>query len=150
MKVCHANDPARATAVLFGVKCKMDIKVLMQNRTDMLKTLGGDAIQFLKTRKYLEKLGLNVDISFELKPPLQEYDLVHLFHLLHTSYETYIRCLNAKRQKKPIVLTPIYWNQDEYLRAGLGFERKIFVKLHLLKTKLQNINFIILRSYAIN
>ncbi|MBA7701117.1 hypothetical protein ES703_109848 [subsurface metagenome] len=57
------------------------MKVLMQSRVNLFKNLGGDSIQILKTKEYLEKIGAMIDISTELNPNLSSYDLVHLFNL---------------------------------------------------------------------
>jgi len=97
------------------------MKVLMQNRMDMFKRPGGDGTQLLKTKEYLEKVGITVDLSLDLKPDLKKYDLVHIFHLDAVPDENYIRCLNAKKQGKPVVMSPIYWRVSEVSsRYGLA------------------------------
>jgi len=93
------------------------MRVLFQNRPDMFKVIGGDTIQLLKTKEYLEKLGVEVDISLELRPNLDKYDLVHLFNITRV-HETYIQAINAHKQNKPIVLSPIYWNKTEFLKKN--------------------------------
>ena len=97
------------------------IRVLMQNRQTMFDRPGGDSVQLLKTKEYLEKINVAVDISIDLEPDLRKYDLVHLFHLDHVPDENYIRFLNAKKQNKPVVLSPIYWRVSEVgSRRGLA------------------------------
>jgi len=91
------------------------MRVLFQNRPDMFEVIGGDTIQLLKTKEYLEKLGIDVEVSTELRPNLNEYDLVHLFNITRV-HETYIQAINAYKQNKPIVLSPIYWNTTEFLK----------------------------------
>jgi glycosyltransferase involved in cell wall biosynthesis len=88
------------------------MKILMQNRSDAQVNAGGDTIQMLKTKEYLEKLGCQVELSFDLEPRLDGYDLVHLFNVTQV-HETYLQFLNAKNQRKPVVLSPIYQNFDE-------------------------------------
>lgn len=75
---------------------------------------GGDWVQINKTKEFLEKLGIMIDISTELEPDLAGYDLVCLFNL-STADDTYAQALNAKKQGKPTVLFSIYWNTNEYL-----------------------------------
>ena len=65
----------------------------------MFKKPGGDNVQLLKTKEFLEKLDIHVDISLDLRPKLNDYDLVHLFQLDLVPDENYIRCINAKKQK---------------------------------------------------
>lgn len=79
----------------------------MQSRASLFKIPGGDTIQILKTKEYLERLGVKVDISLELNPDLKEYDIIHLFHFFRI-HETYFQSKNAKKQNKKAVLTPIY------------------------------------------
>jgi len=82
---------------------------------------GGDTIQVIKTKEYLEKLGHRVDISTELEPDVRDYNLIHLFNLTRPQ-EIYLQAKNAKRQGKKVVLSPIYVNYSEYdrnCRTGL-------------------------------
>ena len=83
------------------------MKVLMQIRKDVHKYLGGDFIQLLKTKEYLEKLGISVNISSIHHENLKPYDLIHLFNVTRIT-ETYLFLKNAKAQKKKVVLSPIY------------------------------------------
>ncbi|MEW6572170.1 MAG: glycosyltransferase [Bacillota bacterium] len=93
----------------------MDLRVLMQSRVTLFSVTGGDTIQILKTKEYLEKLGVECDISLELEPDLAGYDLVHLFNLMRPQ-EVYLQALNAKAQGKPVVLSPIYGLYTDYER----------------------------------
>ena len=79
--------------------------------------LRGDTIQIERTKTYLERLGLRVDISVESEPDLVNYDLVHLFNITR-AYETYLQYLNARRQGKPVALSPIYQDLREYNQKG--------------------------------
>jgi len=51
------------------------MKVLFQSRTTLFSVPGGDTVQLVKTAEYLRKLGVEVDISTELEPCLDVYDL---------------------------------------------------------------------------
>ena len=101
------------------------MKVLMQIRANVYSCAGGDTIQMQKTKEYLEKLGLKVDLSLELRPNLSDYDVVHLFNLTRVQ-ETYVQVKNAVDQGKPIVFSTIYWPNSEFERiAGSGIRGKL-------------------------
>lgn len=104
------------------------MRVLMQSRQNLFTLPGGDTIQLLKTKEYLEKRGVNVDISTELEPDLNKYDIVHLFNLTRVQ-ETYFQAKNAKKQNKKIILSTIYWPTDEFERKGQVGIRKIINNL---------------------
>jgi glycosyltransferase involved in cell wall biosynthesis len=87
-------------------------------RPDAVNLPGGDVVQLLKTRQYLEKFGIDVDVSSEISPNLRGYDIAHLFLLDIHFYENYARYKNATRQRKPVVLSPIYWNPAIYTASG--------------------------------
>jgi glycosyltransferase involved in cell wall biosynthesis len=95
----------------------------MQNRPDAFEVFGGDSVQTLKTAEYLKKLGVHVDISLELAPKLDDYDIVHLMNITRVTF-TYAQLMNAKKQKKKVVLSPIYWNTRKVVSAYL--QRPIF------------------------
>lgn len=84
----------------------------MQTRPDINIRGGGDFIQMSKTKEFLEKLGVDVDISTNSEENLSNYDVVHIFNT--PFFEHSYKCLsNAKSQKKPAVFSTIYWNQEE-------------------------------------
>lgn len=93
------------------------MRILMQNRIDAFRIPGGDTIQMTRTKEYLERLGVQVDISVELAPNLTSYDVVHLFNLTRI-HETYFQCMNAARANKCIVLSTIYQDLQEYESHG--------------------------------
>ncbi|MFY0483710.1 glycosyltransferase family 4 protein [Flavobacterium sp. PLA-1-15] len=95
------------------------MKVLFQTRTNLYKAPGGDMVQMLKTKEFLEKLGVQVDISLEFEPDLTGYDLVHLFNLMEPQ-DIYRQMLNAKRQNKKIALSTIYGLYTEFERKARG------------------------------
>ena len=59
---------------------------------------GWDMIDHVeKTREYLEKLGLNIDVSLELNPEVKGYDLIHIFNLQKSAVQySFQQILNAK------------------------------------------------------
>ena len=73
------------------------MKVLFQSRTNLFEAPGGDMVQMLKTKEYLEKVGIQIDISLDFEPDLSGYDLVHLFNLMEPQ-DIYRQMLNAKKQ----------------------------------------------------
>ncbi len=90
------------------------MKIIMQNRPTAFSMPGGDTIQMLKTKEFLEKNGVTVDIVLEKDPDVQGYDLVHVFNMQDTAVKhSYLQILNAKKQKKPVALSTIYWNFSE-------------------------------------
>lgn len=63
----------------------------------------------LKTAEKLRKLGVDVDTSTDLNPQLENYDLIHLMNITRVKF-TYLQLMNARKYRKKIVLSPIYWN----------------------------------------
>ena len=104
------------------------MRVLFQSRKTLFSVRGGDTVQILKTKEYLEKLGVQVDLSADLEPDLKEYDAVHLFNLTRPQ-EVYLQCKNAKKQAKTVLLSPIYILYTEYERQGREGLFKLFTKL---------------------
>jgi glycosyltransferase involved in cell wall biosynthesis len=104
----------------------------MQNRPDAFQVMGGDTIQMMKTAQYLRKLGIHVDISLELVPKLDNYDIIHLMNITRVKF-TYAQLINAKKQKKKVVLSPIYWNTRKAFSAYLKNPLLDFNCLYLLR-----------------
>ncbi|MBB5636588.1 glycosyltransferase involved in cell wall biosynthesis [Pedobacter cryoconitis] len=108
----------------------MSIKILFQSRKSLFEAPGGDTIQLHKTKEYLEKLGLQIDISIELEPDLSGYDMVHIFNLMR-GQETLLQVLNAKKQNKKVALSTIYGLYTEFdKKARGGKAQKIFKYLN--------------------
>ncbi len=95
------------------------MKVLFQSRITLFSAPGGDTVQMLKTREYLKKLGVEVDIAEELEPDVSGYDLVHVFNLMRVQ-EAWLQVRNAKRQDKPVALSTIYGLYTEYEQKARG------------------------------
>lgn len=89
----------------------------MQNRKDAFLYPGGDTVAMLSLKKYLSRLGVEVDISLESEPSLGNYDWVLIFNILRT-LESYAQFRNAKKQHKKIALMPIYWEREEFEKYG--------------------------------
>jgi len=105
------------------------MKILMQNRLDAFSAPGGDTVQMLKTKEYLERSGVQVDISLELSPDVSKYDIIHLFNITRM-HETYMHYVNAKAQNKPVVVSSIYQNFEELdQRSNYGARSFILKRL---------------------
>lgn len=114
----------------------------MQNRSDAFTHIGGDTVQMQKTCEELRKLGVSVDISLELEPNLEEYDIIHLFNVTRI-HETWMQYKNAKKQNKKIVISTIHHKKSEIAEyekqlEGMAKIVKLFFKeensIQLLKT----------------
>ncbi len=100
------------------------MNVLMQIRSNAYDNLGGDVVQLEKTKEHLLLKGVKINISTDLEPKLEGYDLVHLFNL-SIAEDTFRQCLNAKRQGKKIILSSIYWNKNQYLLNNPNYKVKL-------------------------
>lgn len=115
------------------------MKVIFQNRFDYLSTPGGDTTQLLKTKEYLEKIGVDVDVSTNPNIDLSGYDLVHIFNIMRP-FETYLFITNALKQNKKVVMSSIYWDFDEFNKIGrnsklMGFLYNNFDEFFVEKIK---------------
>jgi glycosyltransferase involved in cell wall biosynthesis len=90
------------------------MKVLFQSRNNLFDVVGGDTVQILKTKEYLEKLGVTVDISRLEETNVTDYDLVHFFNTTGKIDEIYLKCQKLKKMGLPIVLSPIYWDSNDF------------------------------------
>jgi glycosyltransferase involved in cell wall biosynthesis len=95
------------------------MNVLFQSRTNLFEAPGGDTVQILKTKEFLEKLGIQIDISLEFEPDLSNYDIVHLFNLMEPQ-DIYRQMINAKKHNKKIALSTIYGLYTEFERKARG------------------------------
>ena len=95
------------------------MKVLFQSRKTLYSVPGGDTTQITKTKEYLEKLGVEVDVSLELNPDVSRYDIVHVFNLMRPQ-ELYLQVKNAKKYGKKVALSTIYGPYEEYEKKARG------------------------------
>ena len=93
------------------------MKILFKNRFDSLKSPGGDTIQMLQTKKYLEKQGYKIDISLEPGESMKDYDLIHVFNCMRP-LETSASIFQAKEENKKVALSSIYWDFNEFNLFG--------------------------------
>lgn len=102
------------------------MKVLFVNRLDSLWRPGGDVVQMLETKRHLEDLGVEVDISLSEHPVGAGYDLAHLFNsqIPHQEFE---QLRHLKQVGLPVCLSTIYWDQTETMWADVAV-RTVFKK----------------------
>ena len=93
------------------------MRVLFQIRRNIKDFPGGDVIQMLKTKQYLQDLGVHVGLSLDSAPDCSSYDIVHLFNITDIR-DTYVQCKNAKNQGRVVALSPIYWPTREFRASG--------------------------------
>lgn len=91
------------------------MKVLFLGRPELLSGTGGDRVQVEHTAECLRKLGIGVDIKTGIVSDLNAYDIVHVFQL-DWNLECFFQIRSAKKQKKPIVFSPVHHNIDELKR----------------------------------
>lgn len=93
------------------------MKILLINRADLLEKFGGDSIKTLKTKEYLEKNGIKVDLMLgnQKDVDFRDYDLVHIFNLQNIKLTPWW-IKKAKLGKKPIVLSTIWWRAQNTIK----------------------------------
>lgn len=87
------------------------MKIIFCNRANWLERPGGDSVQMLKTKEFLEKL-YEVKVTIVTDPrEIQYFDspIVHIFNIQSID-ESLAFAYEAKKTKKKIVLSPIYWD----------------------------------------
>ena len=104
------------------------LNVLMQNRVDAYEHPGGDTVAMTCLKEHLTRQGVRVDVSLDLEPDCSGYDVVNLFNIVRV-HESYVQFRNAARQKKKVVLMPIYWDFDELDRKGRGFGPRLLQRI---------------------
>lgn len=90
-------------------------RILFVNRPNIASLPGGDVVQMMETKRALEQQGLTVDVSTDLEPKIDGYDLVHLFNL-ETPETTLQQARIVKRSGRPLVLSTIYWDMTDAVR----------------------------------
>ena len=106
------------------------MKVVFQARPDFMKNPAGDTVQMISTGQELQKLGVEVHFSADPNMDLSPYDLVHIFNITRIK-ESYMFFLNAQKQQKRIILSPIYWPPNAYLRREGASTNALAVWKHM-------------------
>jgi glycosyltransferase involved in cell wall biosynthesis len=105
----------------YFISLDLFMKVLFVTRPTVFSGPGGDTIQLLKTKQYLEFLGVSIDISDVEMPCFDSYDLIHFFNLRNPQ-DILLNVRRAKTANKPIVLSTIwgsYYECDQKAREGV-------------------------------
>lgn len=97
------------------------IKIAFCNRPSYDNPLGGDAVQMLQTKKYLEEnWNFSIDIVTDPQLITSDYSIVHVFNFL--TYKITNRfMLRAHSLGIPIVSSCIYWDYS-YAGTSIFFE----------------------------
>ena len=98
------------------------MRVLFVNRFDWSTNIGGDSIQMMKTREFLTKLNVNVDITTNNLSEIANYDIIHVFNLMRPTEAT-IAVRKAKKHRKKIVFSSIFWDFSEFNSIGRNNNR---------------------------
>ncbi|WKK58408.1 glycosyltransferase [Sphingobacterium sp. BN32] len=104
------------------------MKVAYCIRKDYQTRGGGDVVQMLMTKKYLEKIKPDIQINIVSEPSdlTNDYDLCHIFNF-STFSETSLFFEKAQLHKIKIASSPIYW--DYNITAYQYFSRLNFFKI---------------------
>lgn len=101
------------------------MRVLMQNRLDAATREGGDSVQMYQTRRHLQAIGVQVDVSLEIAPDLSSYDVVHLYNI-NRVHETLLQARHARALGKPYVVSTIFHDLREFDGDGrFGIDRML-------------------------
>ena len=106
------------------------MKVLFQARPDFMKNPAGDTVQMISTGQELKNLGIEVHLSADPNIDLSPYELVHIFNITRIK-ESYMFFLNAQKQQKKILLSPIYWPPNAYLKREGANSNALAVWKHM-------------------
>ncbi|AYV73352.1 glycosyltransferase family 4 protein [Bacillus sp. PK3-056] len=87
------------------------MNILFIMRTDAITKSGGDTIQIKSYMKALKDKGVNADLSVELYPDLDNYDLIHLVNI-DRPLETIHHFKRARKYGKKIILSPIHHSKE--------------------------------------
>ena len=106
----------KGTSDSSGTPRETHMRVLFVNRSDSFWKPGGDVVQMLATKRHLEDLGVEIDISLSEHPVGVGYDLAHLFNsqIPHQEFEQF---RHLKQVGLPVCLSTIYWDQTETIWA---------------------------------
>lgn len=124
------------------------MKILLCTRQDYNRNLGGDSTQVLKTAKYLEKLGVEVNINNGFIFDYSSYDIIHLFNI-NKIWEIYNYYRTAHKYKKKIVVSPVYYNFSKYFKyKNYDYKLRLWESSNVYREEvLQGSTAIIANSY---
>jgi glycosyltransferase involved in cell wall biosynthesis len=131
------------------------MKVAFCIRANYDNPMGGDVIQMLKTKDYLEKnYDVEIVILTNANGVTADYDLVHVFNF--STYDFSIKFIEkAVEENIPIVSSPIYWDYS-YASTGklfyfLKFSNRVNEKtINVLKKIVQLIGLVIPKPIGVS
>lgn len=88
------------------------MRVLLQNRGDLLTNRRGDTVQVERIAAELQKLGVDAEINVEAAADLAGVDLVHIFNCWWS--DNLAQAANARQQQVPYVVSPIFVDLDPF------------------------------------
>lgn len=115
------------------------MKILFQARPDLIKNPAGDTVQIVSTGQELKNLGIEVHLSSDPNIDLSPYDLVHVFNITRIK-ESYMFFLNGQKQLKKVVLSPIYWPPNAYLKREGASPNGLAIWKHLQPMRARLVN----------
>lgn len=99
------------------------MRVLFYIRANQERVKGGDLVQINSTARALSEMGVKIEYSSDQELDLTKFDIVHAFN--SPRFEETVKYINnARRQKKPIVISTIFWPKDE-LAVGVASSRLV-------------------------
>lgn len=90
------------------------MRVILANRSTSQRILAGDSVQQFKTAEALRQIGITVETAEGKLPDLNGVELIHIFNVIPID-ESYDLFQQAKSRGLPVVLSPIYWDPQEFL-----------------------------------
>lgn len=114
------------------------MKVAFCNRPSFDNPLGGDAVQMLKTKEYLEKqYNLQIEIITRSDDLNKSFDLIHVFNFVTCEItREFIQKANAL--KIPVVSSSIFWDYSYATDKITNF----FISTHISKGRAKVIRFV--------
>lgn len=103
------------------------MRALWLIRPSLEEQPGGDTIQVLRTAEALRKLGVEVSLSPTIGRDVENYDVVHLFHLDRV-WENLHHSRSLRARNIPTLLTPIFWVSDAFDRHGRSFPQRMIAR----------------------
>src|ERR1700733_7807439 len=95
------------------------MKILILARATLYNVYGGDTVQIVSTARYLQKLGVSVDIKLaNEKIDYSAYDLLHIFNIIRPA--DVIR--HIKESKLPYVVSTVYGDYSEHRKLYKGMK----------------------------
>lgn len=88
------------------------LKVLFVTRHSIYSSYGGDTVQLLQTKNYLEKIGVNVTIADSSNYDFANYDVIHFFNLRNPQ-DILVPVRKARKLGIPSVLSTIWGSYHE-------------------------------------